>query len=131
MGSKGKFLKRTQCMIDQYSNYTEKVNDEVIHLNGINTQGENIADTGGLKEAYQAYLRIAKRLGEEPRLPCMNYSHRQLFWLSAARLWCRVDRPEELKKQILTDFHSPARFRVIGPLSNLEEFSKDWGCPLG
>jgi hypothetical protein len=52
-----KFLKKTECIISQYGNFTaEEVN---VKLNGINTQGENIADNGGIKEAYRAYSKLA------------------------------------------------------------------------
>ena len=47
------FLKKTKCIIWQYGNYTADAGE--LNLNGINTQGENIADNGGLKEAYRAY----------------------------------------------------------------------------
>lgn len=98
-------------------------------LNGINTQGENIADNGGIKEAYYAYLQWAKDNGEERPLPGLPFSTRQLFWLSAANVWCGKYRPESLKLRILTGAHSPAEFRVNGPFSNLPEFAKDWSCP--
>jgi len=67
----------------------------------------------------------------EPILPGMNYSPRQLFWISSAMVWCNAMRPASLKQRVLTDPHSPSQFRVNGPLANLKEFSQDWGCPLG
>ena len=100
-------------------------------MNGINTQGENIADNGGIKEAYYAYQKWAKVNGEELPLPGLHYTNKQLFWMSAANVWCGKYRPESLKLRILTGAHSPAEFRVNGPFSNMLEFSKDWSCPKG
>merc|ERR1719461_2037785 len=66
-----KFLDKTSCIIYQYGNYTaESIN---LKLNGINTQGENIADNGGIKEAYRAYNSWVERHGAEPRLPGMQH----------------------------------------------------------
>merc|ERR1719183_789099 len=62
------YLDKAQCIIWQYGNYTARP-PVSINLNGINTQGENIADNGGIKEAYNAYQSWMKRNGEEPRLP--------------------------------------------------------------
>lgn len=63
-------------------------------MNGINTQGENIADNGGIKEAYLAYEKWAKSHTAEPRLPGLTeYTPRQMFWLSAANTWCSKYRP--------------------------------------
>lgn len=56
---------------------------------------------------------------------------KQLFWLSAANTWCAVYRNEAIKLRITTGFHAPGRFRVIGPLSNMVEFQKDFACPAG
>ena len=80
------FLKRTQCMIDQYSQY--EVPGTSLKVNGILTQGENIADNGGLKQAYRAYRAYIKKLGqEEKRLPGFeNYTNDQIFYMSYAKV---------------------------------------------
>ncbi|CAH2034230.1 unnamed protein product, partial [Iphiclides podalirius] len=125
-----KYLQKAKCIIDQYSNYTVK--EVAMKLNGVNTQGENIADNGGIKEAYYAYEAWTKRHGEERRLPGLErYSPKQLFWLSAANTWCAVYRNEAIKLRITTGFHAPGRFRVLGPLANMAEFSRDFRCPPG
>ncbi|XP_038216679.1 neprilysin-2 [Zerene cesonia] len=126
--TKQKYLEKAKCIIDQYSNYTVK--EVGMKLNGVNTQGENIADNGGIKEAYYAYAAWTRRHGDEPRLPGLEkYSPRQMFWLSAANTWCSVYRNEAIKMRITTGFHAPGRFRVRGPLSNMDEFAADFACP--
>ncbi|XP_035227775.1 neprilysin-2-like [Stegodyphus dumicola] len=119
------FKKKAQCIIDQYSNYTA---ENGMQVNGINTQGENIADNGGLKEAYLAYHSWVKDHGKEPKLPGLKYTPSQLFWISAANVWCGKYRPEILKLRIISGSHSPPQFRVIGPMSNLPEFAKEFQC---
>ncbi|XP_011312064.1 membrane metallo-endopeptidase-like 1 isoform X2 [Fopius arisanus] len=127
--TKEKYLAKAECIINQYGNYS--VEEVGLNLNGINTQGENIADNGGIKEAYLAYNDWIKRNGQEQPLPGLPYSPKQLFWISAANTWCSIYRPEALKLRITTGFHSPGEFRVLGPLSNMPEFAKDFKCPVG
>ncbi|XP_018009275.1 neprilysin-2-like [Hyalella azteca] len=124
--TRSKFIDKSKCIIHQYGNYTHP--EVGLKLNGVNTQGENIADNGGLKEAYYAYNQYVSDHGEENPLPALGLTAKQLFWLSAANVWCSKTRLETLKLQILTGAHAPARFRVNGPLSNLPEFSRDWNC---
>ncbi|XP_014250818.1 neprilysin-2 isoform X2 [Cimex lectularius] len=128
--TKTKYSEMAQCIINQYGNYTSKqVN---MKLNGINTQGENIADNGGLKHAYRAYLSWVADNGEEPRLPGLHqFTPLQMFWVSTASSWCSAFRPESLSNLITTGYHSPPEFRILGPMSNLPEFAKDFNCPLG
>ncbi|KAF8774872.1 Neprilysin-2 like protein [Argiope bruennichi] len=120
-----RFKKKAQCIIEQYGNFTA---ENGLKVNGINTQGENIADNGGLKEAYWAYHSWVKDHGAELKLPGLKYSPSQLFWISAANVWCGKYRPEVLKLRIISGSHSPPQFRVIGPMSNLPEFSKEFQC---
>jgi neprilysin len=95
--TKTAYLEKAQCIIDQYGNYTEPNVD--MQLNGINTQGENIADNGGIKEAYFAYKSYVEKNGEEKMLPNLNYTTIQLFWISAAQSWCSVSRPGKLNNR--------------------------------
>ncbi|XP_046660592.1 neprilysin-2-like isoform X1 [Homalodisca vitripennis] len=129
--SKENFKKKTMCMINQYASYKESQTQ--LNLNGINTQGENVADNGGFKLAYLAYHRIANQLMEpEPGLPNLEkYSNDQLFMISTANLWCTRYRPEALRIQITTGVHSPAEFRVNGVMKNFPEFSKVFQCGPG
>ena len=65
-----KYVSKAQCIIDQYSNYSipELGN---LQLNGFNTQGENIADNGGIKQAFRAYSRWKDENGLEESLPSL------------------------------------------------------------
>ncbi|XP_063409498.1 neprilysin-4-like [Mytilus trossulus] len=126
-----RFKHQAQCIIDQYSNFTLK--DVDMNLNGLQTQGENIADNGGLKQAYRAYTNWLKTLPEDnhqPRLPGLSeLSDHHLFFLNFAQVWCGTMRPEASVNRIRTGLHSPGRFRVIGTLQNSKEFSEIFSCP--
>ncbi|KAL3862332.1 hypothetical protein ACJMK2_008309 [Sinanodonta woodiana] len=122
-----RFKTKTKCIVDQYGSYL--LPEANMTLNGINTQGENIADNGGLKQSFRAYRSWVKKRGkEEQRLPGLNFNHNQLFFISFAQLWCQNMRQQAGIDKILTDTHSPGRFRVIGPLQNSREFAESFGC---
>jgi len=123
------FRQRTQCIIDQYSAY--KLEDVGLNINGRMTQGENIADNGGLKQAYRAYRKWVLRHAEEPQLPGLNLSHDQLFFLNYAQIWCGTMRPEDALTKIRSSVHSPGPIRVLGPLSNSQEFANAYQCAAG
>ena len=74
---------------------------------------------------------ILRRNEEESLLPGLKYSQRQLFWVSAANVWCAKYRPKALKLRVLTGVHAPDMFRVRGPFSNMDEFARDFKCPIG
>lgn len=101
----------------------------LFQVNGSRTLGENIADNGGVKVAYYAYNKWEKQNGVEPGLPGLNYTSQQMFWISAANLWCSKLTPNQLKSTVMYSEHSPRQYRANGPLSNVPEFSKDFNCP--
>lgn len=68
--------------------------------------GENIADNGAVKGMYGAYQTFVERNGPEPTLPELNYTQNQLFWISAAQLWCAVTRPEFDTLQVCNAFYT-------------------------
>ncbi|XP_046678891.1 neprilysin-1-like isoform X2 [Homalodisca vitripennis] len=123
------FRERAQCFIDQYNRY--KLDEVDQFVNGRMTQGENIADNGGLKQSYRAYKKWVKKHGEEPQLPGIKLSHDQLFFLNYAQIWCGTMRPEDALTKIRSAVHSPGPIRVIGPLSNSKDFANAYNCPLG
>jgi len=125
-----RYLAKAECIIQQYSGYSlpELGN---LRVNGLNTQGENIADNGGIKEAYQAYSSWVSAHGPEHLLPGLNYNQRQLFWISAANVWCSKYRDQAMQMMVLTGAHSPDKFRVQGAFSNMDDFSRDFKCKKG
>lgn len=113
------FNRRADCLVSQYGNY--KMNEiGGVAVNGASTQGENIADNGGIKQAYRAYEQWLQQhcqtseCLEREQLPGLNVTNRQLFFLNFAQIWCGVMRPEATKNKIKTSVHSPAKYRVIG-----------------
>uniref|UniRef100_A0AAQ5ZZ99 Neprilysin n=1 Tax=Amphiprion ocellaris TaxID=80972 RepID=A0AAQ5ZZ99_AMPOC len=122
-----RFLELSKCIVDQYGNFSWDLASG-LHLNGNNTLGENIADNGGIRQAYQAYKNYVKQHGEEPPLPGIDLSHDQLFFLNFAQVWCGTYRPEQAVNSIKVDVHSPGKFRVLGSLQNFPEFAKAFSC---
>lgn len=78
-----------------------------------------------------AYTKWVENNGQEKKLPGIKYTGEQLFWWSAASVWCSKTRLEELRQQVVTDEHAPDKYRVLGAISNMEEFAKDYHCPKG
>ncbi|XP_034341153.1 phosphate-regulating neutral endopeptidase PHEX [Arvicanthis niloticus] len=128
--SEEKFKEKTKCMINQYSNYYWK--KAGLNVKGKRTLGENIADNGGLREAFRAYRKWIndRRHGvEEPLLPGITFTNNQLFFLSYAHVRCNSYRPEAAREQVQIGAHTPPQFRVNGAISNFEEFQKAFNCP--
>jgi len=126
--SAAKFKERSQAIVKQFNEYEPLPG---LHVNGELTQGENIADLGGLKLAYAALQRALDKHPEERNKKIDGFTPDQRFFLSFATIWKSKQRDEDLKLRLNTDPHSPARYRVDGPLSNLTEFQRAFSVPDG
>ncbi len=100
-----------------------------VHINGELTIGENIADLGGLTLAYNALLRSLKGKPEPAKID--GFTWQQRFFLSWAQVWHNNIKDEELRNRLQTDPHSPARYRINGPLKHLQEFYDAFGVKEG
>jgi len=110
------FKDRTKLIVQQFDNYKAL---DTLHVNGSMTQGENIADLGGLTMAYYAYK---KSLGGTKSKVIGGYTGEQRFFIAWAQGWKSKVRNEELKRLLTMDYHSPAYFRAFAPISNMKEF---------
>ncbi len=116
-----KFEARAQKIVDQYNSYTPVDN---LHINGKLTEGENIADLGGLKIAYLAFQKALAKHPEEAQKKIDGFTPEQRFFLGFAQIWRSEMRDAEQKRRLVVDPHSPGRFRCNGPLSNMPEFAR-------
>jgi putative endopeptidase len=120
-----RFKERTEMIVQQFNRF--EVLDSVF-INGNMTQGENIADLAGLTLAYYA-LKL-KRDENTPE-PNDGFTWQQRLFLGWARVWAQNINEQELRNRIITDPHSPGKYRVIGPLANMPEFWEAFGCESG
>jgi endothelin-converting enzyme len=123
------FENKTQCFIDQFSKYsiTTPAGEE-LHINGDLTQGENVADTGGLSAAFTAWQ---KRNEAKPNqlLPGLEeYTREQAFYLAFGGVWCGERRPAEAVRRIYSDPHSPPNVRILGTVANQRGFKEAFKC---
>ena len=97
-----------------------------LRVNGKLTLGENIGDLGGIKIAWAAFQRMLARRGRPADID--GFTAEQRFFLGLAQSWRNKIRDEALRVRLTIDPHSPAVYRVLGPLSNLPEFHAAFGC---
>jgi putative endopeptidase len=116
------FTDRAQCIVDQYAQYT--VVDQ-IKINSKLTEGEDIADLGGLILAWMAWKDQTKSMNLESR---DGLSPEQRFFVGYAQWACEDNRPENLRLSAITDPHSPGKYRVNGLVVNMEEFQQAFSC---
>jgi predicted metalloendopeptidase len=124
--SSDEYDKRRKVVVDQYSAYEPLPGQ---HINGDLTQGENIADIGGVKIAFMAFKKALAKKGPQPKID--GFTPEQRFFLGYAQIWRNTQRDEDLKLRLNTDPHSPGKFRTLGPLSNFDEFQKAFEIPDG
>ena len=111
------FKTRAKCISDLFSSY-EMYGEPV---NGKLTLGESIADSGGLRFSWEAF--VAKHQPDN--------SAKRLFFVAMGQTWCEKTREKSARASILTDEHPPNKFRVIGALSQFEPFAHAYKCRAG
>ena len=118
-----KFEALTQVLINQFDALSPASTPD-IHVNGAFTLGENIGDLGGLGIAYKAY-KLALNGAESPVIDGLTGDQR--FFLSYAHSWRNKNRPEEVRRRIAIDPHSPDEFRCNQIVRNVQEFYEAFG----
>ncbi|KAF9345814.1 hypothetical protein BGX34_004444, partial [Mortierella sp. NVP85] len=129
---------KSQCFIDQYNEFTVRGPDGTNHfVNGWGTLGENIADNGGLKMAFEAWQqryisdRMGKRYNNHKLKGLESFSHEQLFFIQYARGLCGNATPEEEVRRLNDDNHSPRKWRINGVVQNSDHFARAFRCQPG
>ena len=119
------FNKRADVLVRQFN---KMVPIDTIHINGKATLGENLADLGGILIGLDAFKQTeAFKKGEK----IAGYTQLQRFFLGYSLGWLMVQRPETLADRLLTDVHSPAKYRVNGPFPNVPEFYEAFNIKPG
>ena len=120
-----KFFTKTKMIVEQFNGY---VAVDSLHINGDQTQGENIADLAGVMMGYEA-LKGTKQFKNNEIIAGLNPNQR--FFLAYGFAWMINMRPEGIASQVKSDVHSPAKFRVNGPLADIPEFYTTFGVKEG
>jgi putative endopeptidase len=119
------FNHRADVLVQQFN---KMVPIDTIHINGRATLGENLADLGGILIGLDAFKQTeAYKKGEK----IAGLTQTQRFFLGYALGWMMTQRPESLADRLLTDVHSPAKYRVNGPFPNVPEFYEAFNIPAG
>ncbi len=111
-----KFSERSQALVKQYNEY---IAVDSLHVRGEATLGENIADLGGVVMGLEAFKKTEQYKSGKT---INGLTPTQRYFLGYAYAWMVNRRKEALARQIMTDVHSPAKFRVIGPVVNINDF---------
>lgn len=120
-----KFKKKAQVMIDQFNGYTVV---DTLRINGKATLGENIADLGGILLGWDAFQKTEEyKKGEK----IAGYTPAQRYFLGYALGWLGHTKKESLANQLLTDVHSPAMYRVNGPMADVDAFYETFNVKPG
>ncbi|KII60898.1 Endothelin-converting enzyme 2 [Thelohanellus kitauei] len=126
-GAVKQFNQRAICFNEQYSQYKPNQNGSI---NGAQTLAENIADNGGLLVALEAFESLGLE-NQKFMIKGHSYTCKQLFFIAFAQGYCGKSFKEFDEIELLIQSHSPSKYRVIGTLSNVEEFSKEFNCKTG
>jgi putative endopeptidase len=120
-----KFATRAALLVAQYSAYTVL---DSLHVRGRATLGENIADLGGAVMALEAFKKTDQY---KQNKTIHGLTPVQRYFLGFAYSWMLQSTDQSLARQIMSNVHSPAQFRVNGPLSNIAEFYEAFNVKPG
>jgi predicted metalloendopeptidase len=127
-GTKSKFGEATKCVQDQYSKY-EAI--PKVHLDGKLTSGENIADIGGVKLAFQAYQAWKAMQPQPVQAKIDDFTDDQLYFLAYGQSWCEKVTDAQLETMAHANPHSPPKWRVNGVIVNQPGFASAFKCAAG
>uniref|UniRef100_A0A671Y3Q0 Endothelin converting enzyme like 1 n=1 Tax=Sparus aurata TaxID=8175 RepID=A0A671Y3Q0_SPAAU len=116
-----KFQRKAECIVKLYDNFTV-YNQRV---------GQHTHDAQVITRTYNAYQKWVREHGPERPLPGLRYTHEQLLFIAFAQNWCMKRRSQSIYLQLLTDKHAPEHYRVIGSVSQFDEFARVFHCPKG
>ncbi len=119
------FSRRATFIIKEFSEFNPV---DTLHINGNATQGENIADLGGLLLGLDAFKKTEAFKKNEK---IAGFTPLQRYFLGYALGWMYQERKERLANQVMTDVHAPAKERVNGPVVNIPEFYEAFGIKPG
>ena len=119
------FNDRAKAIIKQFNEFSPV---DTLHINGNATQGENIADLGGLLLGLDAFKKTEAYKKNEK---IAGLTQLQRYFLGYALGWMYQERKERLANQVMTDVHAPAKERVNGPVVNMPEFYEAFGIKAG
>jgi putative endopeptidase len=128
---RARFEARTARLVAQFDAYAPLPDQPDQHVNGELTLGENIADLGGLNVAYDALQTALAERSDERARRIDGYTQNQRFFISWARVWRNNIRDRRQLVLLNADPHSPAKFRAIGPPSNMPTFADAFDCSAG
>jgi putative endopeptidase len=124
--SAAKFKERSGAVVELYSEIEPLPG---LHINGELTQGENIADIGGIKLAYAALQKALDKNPQAREQKIDGFTPEQRFFLGWAQVWRGNQREDDLRLRLNTDPHSPTHYRCNAPISNMPEFAKAFNLP--
>lgn len=120
-----KFQVRANMLADQFSSY---VPVDTLHLNGKISLGENIADLGGVLLGWDAFKLTDEYKSNQP---VAGLSPAKRYFLGYALGWLENINPKALRSQVLQDVHAPAKYRVLGPMTDVDAFYETFNVKPG
>ena len=124
--AKKAFSSRTDALVAQYNTFKPFPD---LALNGKLTLGENIGDLSGVENAYAAYKKYEAKHGQSPVIDGLTGDQR--FFIAYAQAWQEKDREDAERQQVITNEHSPGKYRVNGVVRNVDAWYKAFNVQPG